>query len=61
MTGKLETSFITGKCRRKYQDKQGNKVNDPNIIAELKKDNTVTSYHSMKHGKDTFYDKQTRH
>jgi hypothetical protein len=41
LTGKLETSFITGKYRRKYQDKQGNKVNYPDIIAELKKGRTI--------------------
>lgn len=33
---------------------QGNKINDPTILSELKKSNTVISYLEVKHGKIHF-------
>lgn len=48
------TAIITGKSRKGYQDMQGNKINDPTILSELKKSNTVISYREVKHGKIHF-------
>lgn len=58
--GKQDTRIITAKSRKKYVDKQGNEINDPDIIAEIKKGNTVVSYHEEKQGQDTIIDKATR-
>lgn len=60
MKRKQETMIITGKSRKKYVDKQGNEINDPDIIAEVQKGYTVISYHEEKQGQNTIIDKDTR-
>lgn len=48
------TAIITGQSRKGYRDMQGNKINDPTILSELKKSNKVISYREVKHGKIHF-------
>ncbi len=46
--GKQETRIITAKSRKKYYDKQGNEINDPDLIADIQRGANVISYHEEK-------------
>ena len=42
---KQQTTIISGKRNKKYYDKSGNLITDPDLIAEIQKGATVISYH----------------
>ncbi|HZA70380.1 MAG TPA: hypothetical protein VE548_11835 [Nitrososphaeraceae archaeon] len=52
--------IVSGKSRKKYVDKQGNEINDPDLIAEIQKGNTIISTMKTNKAKDTIIDKDTR-
>jgi hypothetical protein len=58
--GAQETRIITAKSSKKYYDNFGNLINDPDLIAEAQKGNTIISYSETKEGQDSFYDEGTR-
>ena len=59
-SGMTETRIICAKNRNKrYYDKHGNEINDPDLIEDIQRGMTVISYHEEKHDEDTFYDKNT--
>lgn len=58
--GKQETRIITARTRKKYTDKMGNAVDDPDLIAEVQKGNTINSYNEIKSGEDIIIDSRNK-
>lgn len=51
-SGKQETRIISARSRKKYYDKQGNEINDPDLIDEIQRGADVISYHEEKQGEN---------
>jgi hypothetical protein len=49
---KKRTAIISPKKKKKYYDKQGNKINDPDLLKEIMQGANVISYHEIKSGED---------
>jgi hypothetical protein len=47
-----KSQIISAKKKKKYYDKQGNIINDPDLIADIERGATVISYHEEKHGEE---------
>ena len=47
---KQQTKIVTGKRKKRYYDKQGNEINDPDLIADIQRGANVISYHEEKQG-----------
>jgi hypothetical protein len=47
-----KTFIVTGKKKKKYYDKQGNQITDPDLIADVKRGSTVISYREQKQGEE---------
>ena len=45
-----KTRIISGKINKKYHDKSGNLITDPDLIAEIQRGANVISYHEEKQG-----------
>jgi hypothetical protein len=45
---KQQTAIISGKGKKKYYDKFGNEINDPDLIAEIQRGANVISYREEK-------------
>ncbi|HXV88928.1 MAG TPA: hypothetical protein VD710_07540 [Nitrososphaeraceae archaeon] len=58
--GKQMTRIISAKSKKKYYDKQGNEINDPDLIQDIRQGANVLYYHEEKQGQDSFYDEETR-
>jgi hypothetical protein len=60
-SGKQETRIISAKNRNKrYYDKYGNEINDPDLIEDIQRGMTVISYQEEKQGRDTIIDTRNR-
>lgn len=51
---KQQTRIVSGKGKRKYYDKSGNEINDPDLIQDIQQGANVISYHEEKHAEDTY-------
>jgi hypothetical protein len=49
---KKQTKIITTKRRKKYYDKQGNEINDEQLLKDIANGRTVISYTEVKSGED---------
>lgn len=58
-SGKTEPRIISARSKKKYYDKQGNLITDPDLIDDIQRGANVIEYHEYKQGEDTFYDKNT--
>ena len=47
---KQQTVIVSGKRKKRYYDKQGNEINDPDLIADIQRGANVISYHEEKQG-----------
>jgi hypothetical protein len=56
-----KTRILTAKTRRKkYYDKQGNEITDPDLIANIQRGPNVISYHEEKSREGTIIDTENR-
>jgi hypothetical protein len=49
-SGKTETRIITARSKKKYYDKRGNEINDPDLIREIQRGANVIFYHEENRG-----------
>jgi len=50
--GKQETKIISAKKKRKYYDKQGNEINDEQLLKDIANGKVVLYYNEQKSGED---------
>jgi uncharacterized Zn finger protein (UPF0148 family) len=49
---KSQTKIFTPKAKKKYYDKQGNEINDEQLLKDMANGAHVISYHEQKSGKE---------
>jgi hypothetical protein len=59
-SGKTETRITTARSTKKYYDKSGNLITDPDLIADIQRGANVISYHEEKQGEDAIIKRKKR-